>query len=200
LIFGETISFVDGVGGITATNTLTIARAGSDVINGSATSVVLVGAHEYMVLMSGGPGGGGWYVVGYGNPPTLSASLSSGSATTITTATAATKATLAIPTGTWNLTGVVELQGSGVTVTGIEAGLSTTTNAFDATGVESGRYVSWNFLSSAFTGATSWKMGFGGTTIQLTTPTTYYMVVRGTFSAGSMWGAGLIRATRLFPV
>jgi hypothetical protein len=200
LIFGETITILDGAGGVTATNTLTIARAGSDVINGSATSVVLTGAREYVVLMSGGPGGGGWYIVSYGNPPTVSASLATGSSTTITTNTAATKATLSIPPGTWALSGAVELQGSGVTVTSIEGALSTTTNAFDTIGVESGRYVSWNFLSSAFAGATSWKMAIPTTTIQLAAATSYYMVVRGIFSAGSMWGAGLIRATRLFPV
>ena len=58
---GCTLTVSDAAGGVTATNTLTVTRAGSDTISGAA-SVVLKGAYTSVTLRSNGSNA--WTIVG----------------------------------------------------------------------------------------------------------------------------------------
>jgi hypothetical protein len=53
---------VDGAGGVSATNTLSVARAGSDLINGGSASVVLDRVYDFVLLETNG--NSQWTIVG----------------------------------------------------------------------------------------------------------------------------------------
>jgi hypothetical protein len=68
---GQVIRVADQAGGVTASNTLVIARNGSDTINGSATSITLSSAFSVVDLVSDGVSQ--WTVVGSSRPFTAPA-------------------------------------------------------------------------------------------------------------------------------
>jgi hypothetical protein len=62
-LFASTLLLVeDAVGGVTSTNTLSVARAGADKINGSTTSIVLNRAYDWVLLETDGLSA--WTIIG----------------------------------------------------------------------------------------------------------------------------------------
>ena len=179
---GQQICIADAFGGVTSTNTLTIARSGSDTING-ATSTVLGSAFGGVCLISDGVSK--WAVslpqftpAGTGaTTRTVESKLrdvvsvkdfgAKGDGTTDDTATinaaelalnAAGGGSLYFPKGTYIVTGVTKRtgtiwQGDGIGVTNIKLKASTTVNA-----VIAGLNAYTLFGSGTFPGIENWKI------------------------------------------
>jgi hypothetical protein len=114
-----------------------------------------------------------------------------GSPVSLTTITAANVTSISLTAGDWDVYGNVNLSETSATVTKRSAGISATSATLPTDGSEC--YLS--ILSSVATELNSISMP--GTRINVTTTTTIYLVVKLTFTAGTVGAFGSISARRV---
>lgn len=118
--------------------------------------------------------------------------VNAGSAISLTTATAADLGSLTLAAGKWDVFLNVVFVGSGATVTGMQASISTTTATLSTAPEQYGVHAS-NLIGA--TGNLA-SINVGPYPINSATSTTVYAVVRGDFSAGTVTAYGFMHARR----
>lgn len=122
----------------------------------------------------------------------ISSTITSGATVSLTTATSTNVTSISLTAGDWDVFGTAAFSPAGsTTVTQLQAGVSTTSGTLPTP--PNGGYVSLN---------TTWATGVGelftvGTSrALLTTTTSYFLVVNGTFAVSTMGAYGFIGARR----
>lgn len=122
----------------------------------------------------------------------MSSSVPSGSALGLSTLTALTVTSLSLTAGEWEVSANISFAHSSSTFTQLVASISTSTNTV------SSDVGTWNFRNQPNTsgGTSADSMTVGPVRVAPGSTTTYYMVARATFTAGSISAYGLISARR----
>jgi hypothetical protein len=121
----------------------------------------------------------------------VSATVNSGSAVALTTATAANVTSISLPAGRWDVTYDVYFAGTSTTSTRQESSFGATSATLSTT---TGHFVSTPFMTTLL--SDTWTHSKSAARITVSSTTTYYLVARATFSAGTMSAFGEIRARR----
>lgn len=121
--------------------------------------------------------------------------VASGSALALTSATAKTIASISLTAGDWDVSGNLSFNGNGgVSITFVEASLSTTSNAVDQT---AGRNAQINQAANVPSNLPSHSLPVGPARFSLSTTTTINIVANSNFTVGTLAGWGIIRARRV---
>lgn len=118
----------------------------------------------------------------------------SGSAITLTTATAANITSISLTAGDWDVTAVFSADG---TITGTLFGVSISANSASETGTVLGSSRIQMPASWAPTAASESAMVVPSFRVNVSVTTTYYMVAKCTFTAGTLLGYGRLSARRV---
>lgn len=121
----------------------------------------------------------------------ISATLASGSATSLTTATAKNITSLSLGAGDWDCTGVADFVMSGATTTDFKSGLSSTTGTFGTQDT----FVNVPLVLT--TASDTYGQNVPKTKFLLSATTTVFLVAQGTFSAGTETGYGSVGCRRI---
>lgn len=184
------LTVVDTANAITGTNTLTLAPASGETINGQTGSLILSGAGVRVSLIP--TSGSNWQAVTTGDYRV--SSVATGSAVALTTATAANVTSLSLSQGTWSCRGtVVRKLGASTSVTQLITSI-TSTSATAGT-VDGGATV--QFSTAANVMAADTAMTVGPVILTPTSTTTYYLVASDTFTVSTNAGYGQLLCQRL---
>jgi hypothetical protein len=206
---GRTLTIIDAIGTVTTTNTLTIARAGSDTINGLA-SIVLATAYQSAILVSDGvlhwtlavPTSTGALICepGTGNPLAgdlgeyIESIIGAGSPVSVTTSNAIQNiTTISLSPGDWDVSAMVGIVGVAATfTTGFDGGVSLV-NGTTLDGITSVkiRWPSWQ-SGAAFMNGTIPRTRYSIASTQ-----TVYLNTRVVFTASTMSAYGTVNARRV---
>lgn len=130
----------------------------------------------------------------------ISSSVAAGSATSLTTITAKTITSITLSEGEWDIDAVAHYNGGATTTVQMTcASISTATNTFTSS---EDRSISEFYNGAAVFNATNNPATFIGSTlptlrVNISTPTTYYLVGFAKFATSTMAAFGIIRATRI---
>lgn len=125
----------------------------------------------------------------------VTASLASGSATSITNNTAKTVTSISLTAGDWDVTGIVAYAFNGTsTVTEVDADISLVNNTYDST---LGRWATSVFASGTTLGGLSPAVTIPGVRLSLSATTTVYLIAFSSFGVSTGSAFGIISARRV---
>jgi hypothetical protein len=176
------------------TNGMTVTAGGSDVINlAGVTSITYPYVmqerwYQYQASTST------WWTIaaddGTRNTGDYVSSSVASTTTSLTTGTYASPTSISLPAGDWDLSGTVSFNATTATITGVVGACSSspttstlTDAAFNLDPLNSAQTIIMQFATPI-------------SRVQPTTTTTYYLVARSSFTAGSITAGGTIRARR----
>jgi hypothetical protein len=183
---GIPLVVADFQGTLTATNTLVVARAGSDTIDG-ATSITLDAAYGFLRLVS--DGSSKWKLTGASGIAIIESNVASGSAVSLSSGVAANITNISLPPGDWDVWGTMGVVAS-VATTAITGSISTT-SATNSTPPGSGA-----FTRIPGSSTTDPVVPVGMTRLSLSTTTTVYLVTSVSFASGTCSAYGYLGARR----
>lgn len=132
----------------------------------------------------------------YGDPSlvgsVLSSSIATGSAVALTTATAANVTSVTLTPGVWSINGVIIFKPASATSSVFEGTIGTVTATMSTTVPQF-----TSFTYAAVTSSALLTQQMPTQTVTITTNTTYFLVAKQTFSAGTSAAYGDLRAVRI---
>lgn len=179
----------DAAGAVTSTNTLTIAPASGETINGNAANLIINAAGATITLVP--TSSGNWQATVRGDY--VAATLASGSAVSLTTATAANVTSQSLSQGDWECRAVVaRTVGATTSFTQLAAGITSTSATLPADGTMVATY----FDTAANVMAAGTDTVVGPARFSLTATTTVYLVVKDTFTVSTDTAYGQLACRR----
>lgn len=180
----------DTAGAVTSTNTLTIAPASGETINGNAANLIITAANVRIRLKP--TSGSNWQAEVFGDY--VAATVATGSAVSLTTATAADIVTQSLSQGTYDCRGVVARNvGATTSFTKLSASIGTTTNTLVADGTMAATYLA----TAANVMAAGTDTVVGPLRVNLTATTTLRLVAQDTFTVSTDAAYGQLACTRV---
>lgn len=116
-----------------------------------------------------------------------------GTPVSLSTGTAANITSISLTPGTWDLTANIYFDFAGATVTSIEGAISTTSATISSPPPEEVSAAALNLTTTS----ADYSLNITRRRVTITSTTTYYLVGRAAFSAGSIDGYGKLLATRV---
>lgn len=184
------LRITDTAGAITATNTLTIAPASGETINGNAANLVLSAAKAQVTLIP--TSGSNWQAIVEGDY--IESTVLVGAAVSLTTNTPANITSLSLSQGDWECRATISrTMNAATSVTRVSGSISTTTATMGTQGVEA-----VNFLNTAanVVGATGIDTKIGPTRLNLAATTTVFLVANDIFTVSTNAGFGQLACRR----
>lgn len=201
---GEAVVIIDAAAGVNASNTLTLARAGTDTINGSAASLVLVISKSFAIFVTDGVSNWGEYssqslaltagqIVGTATNDNAAAGnvgqyLTAQGTNTPTSGTVADITSISLSAGDWECQGNIQTN-TGGNIVGGSVWLSTT-SATDPTFPNDGAYLTANVPPS-----TNVRTPIGTRRFSLAATTTVFISENIAFTVSNT-NTGFIRCRR----
>lgn len=185
------LQITDTAGVITSTNTLTIAPASGETINGNAANLILNAPGVRLIAVPTSPSN--WQVRTEGD--FVKAVVATGSAVSLTTNTAADIVTQSLSQGQWECFGTISRNVNAATsFTKMSGSIGTTTNTLVAQGTSASTYYS----TPAEVIATSTDTKVGPFRTSLTATTTMRLVAQDTFTVNTDAAFGELQCTRMY--
>lgn len=185
------LQIIDTAGVVTSTNTLTIAPASGDTINGNAANLILSAAGTRTVLIP--TTGSNWqsYTIG----DFRSTTVLTGAAVSLSTATAADIMTISLSQGEWECRATISRNlNASTSVTVLSGSIGATADTIGTQGVNSMTSLQ---TAANVMGTTGQDTKIGPTRILLTATTTYHLVAKDTFSVSTNAAYGDITCRRI---
>jgi len=185
------LQILDLAGAYTSTNTLTLAPASGETINGNAANLIINAAGARVILIP--TSGSNWQAVIEGDY--IASAVVAGSAVSLTTNTAANITTVSLSQGDWECRGLVSRTLGGTTsVTVLSAGIGTTTATIPTQGTNA---VTNTQTAANVMGATGQDSQVGPARFSLAATTTVYLVAKDTFTVSTDAGYGELACRRI---
>lgn len=184
------LQIVDRAAALTGTNTLVIAPASGETINGNAANLILSAAGVRVLLIP--TSGTNWQAYVFGDYRVTTVAVAS--VVALTTTAAKTIATISLSQGTWDCTGVIHRNLAAATsVTVLKTSISATTDTSGtldlATMVQ--------FSTAANVMALNTSQVIGPIRLSLAATTSYFLVAQDTFTVDTNGGYGQLRCIRV---
>lgn len=187
---GNALQIFDTANAVTSTNTLTIAPASGETINGNAANLILNAAGVRVVLIP--TSGSNWQAIVEGDY--VAATLASGSAVSVTTATPINVTSQSLSQGDWECrASIARVVGASTSFTKLSGSLGTTTGALVADGTDASSY----FATAANVMAAGTNTKIGPARFSLAATSTIFLVVQDTFSVSTDTAFGQIECRRV---
>lgn len=186
------LQIIDLLGTVTAANTLVIAPATGDTINGAAANLILSAAGVRVMLIP--TSGSNWKAIVQGDY--RNATVLTGAAVALTTATPANVGSISLSQGEWSCSGKVSRNlNASTSVTILSAGLSATSATMPTL---DGQMDSTHLSTAAnVMGATGQDTNVGPYRFALAATTTIYLVANDTFTVSTNAAYGQISCQRV---
>jgi hypothetical protein len=206
----DSIFFLDGTGAVGTVNTVSVVRAGSDLVNGVSTNVLILnGARSFAEICLGASGG--WGLVGQtasaarsvvgvidgstapagsvGEP--ITSVIAVGSAVALTTLVAANVTSISLTAGEWDVYGVLDLHPAATTtISQVQGGPSATTGTL---GTQDQFFTDTHAIPAGLADP-AWVIP--RVRVRVSATTTYFLVAKATFAVSTLSAYGSLIAIR----
>lgn len=185
----NSLLILDLAGAITFTNTLTIAPASGDTINGNAANLILSAAGVTVTLVP--TSSSNWEAIVTGDYRSIA--VATASAVSLTSTTAANISTLSLSQGYWLCSAAVTRKlAASTSITQLQTSISATTATSGS--LDTGTLAQWSTAANVM-GADTTQV-IGPIRLTLTATTSYFLVAQDTFSVSTNAGYGQFNCWR----